>query len=173
MLRQLQAEEFDNAYEIMRDSFPPNEIRSREHQRALLLKSGYKIYVLKDESAQTIKAFLATYDFDEFLFVEHFAVSKEYRNQGIGSTMLTELQKTTDKPICLEVEEPNTELSVRRIEFYKRNGFFLNEHTYIQPAIEEGKEPIPLKIMSTNKLLDVKQFTKIKKTLYKEVYGVD
>ena len=37
--------------------------------------------------------------------------------------MLQELVKQYQKPICLEVELPEDELTRRRIGFYERNGF--------------------------------------------------
>ncbi len=170
MLKLLEEKAFDEVYDIMQGSFPPNERRSREKQRALLSKSRYKIYTIKDETANTLKAFIAVYEFEKFLFAEHFAVSFDYRNQGLGAKILKELIGITDKRICLEVEEPTTELACRRIEFYKRNGFFFNDYPYIQPSIEAGKEPIPLFIMSTKAPLTQAEFDDLKELVYKEVY---
>ncbi len=171
MLSLLKEKDFDKVYDIMQDSFPPNERRSYGNQRALLLKDKYKIYALYDENSDSVKAFIAVYEFKDFLFAEHFAVSSAYRNQGLGTEILKELIDSTNKQICLEVEKPNTELARRRIEFYKRNGLFLNEYPYIQPAIEEGKAPMPLFIMSTKAPLMPKEYEAMKFKVYKEVYG--
>ncbi len=170
MLAILDNKNFDKVYRIMLDSFPKDEIRSYEKQQELLGKKCYKIFTLNDVATDEIKAFIATYDFDGFLFAEHFAVDKKHRNQGLGSVILNELIAITDKPICLEVEVPNTPIACRRIEFYKRNGFYSNEYPYIQPAIEQGKQPVPLFIMSTNRKLNALEFESVKSTLYKEVY---
>ncbi len=170
MLNILKEKDFDKVYKIMFDSFPPDEIRRYEKQRALMTKTEYKIYTLCDGDSNEIKAFIATYDFEGFLFAEHFAVDGKYRNQGLGSVILKELISCTAKPICLEVELPSTPIACRRIEFYKRNGFYLNEFRYIQPAIDDGRQPIPLLIMSTGAPLTEQQFQSLKKTVYERVY---
>ena len=74
--------------------------------------------------------------------------------------------------ICLEVEFPDNEISRRRIGFYERNGFVLNNYPYIQPPISEGRNPVPLKIMTTDKGITEEQFNKIRALLYKYVYNV-
>ena len=38
-----------------------------------------------------LMAFLAVWEFDTFLFVEHFAVRKSCRNGGLGAVLLTQL----------------------------------------------------------------------------------
>ena len=94
-----------------------------------------------------------------------------FRNRGCGSLVLNEVKNKTEKLICLEVEPPETEISKRRVEFYKRNGFFLNNYPYMQPPISKGKSMIPLMIMTSNRSINVNEFTNIKKILYKNVYN--
>ena len=74
--------------------------------------------------------------------------------------------------ICLEVELPDCEIAKRRIEFYKRNGFFLNEYPYEQPAITKGRKPLPLMIMTSGSEITKDRFDDIKVLLYKCVYQV-
>ena len=66
-------------------------------------------------------AFLAVWEFDTFLFVEHFAVRKSCRNGGLGAVLLTQLTAQCRRPVILEVELPTGELEARRIAFYERN----------------------------------------------------
>ena len=73
--------------------------------------------------------------------------------------------------VCLEVEPPENEISKRRIDFYKRNGLYLNTFPYLQPPISNGKNPVPLMIMSSKKI-DKEKFSFIKDKLYREVYNV-
>ena len=53
--------------------------------------------------------------------------------------------------ICLEVELPETEMAARRIGFYERNGFYYNDYFYMQPPIAEGRNAIPLRLMTTGR----------------------
>ena len=172
MLQDINAAEFDTVYKIMQDSFPPDERRTYEGQKALLSKKTYRIKVLRGQEGD-IEAFIAFYVFDKFVFVEHFAVSSAHRNKGLGAVILQELMAEFGYPVCLEVEPPDTDLAKRRIEFYKRNSFVLNDYPYIQPPLGEGKKPLPLKIMSSKNYLDKDEFETVKGIIYKEVYNKD
>ena len=89
-----------------------------------------------------------------------------------GAELLKEITSFYQKTICLEVEPPADEMTKRRVDFYKRNGFFLNEYPYTQPPISKGKNPVPLMIMSSGKELSEPEFHIIKEKLYCEVYKV-
>ena len=168
MLEIMNIRDFDRVYEIMEASFPTDEYRPYNEQKALLEESAYKIYVHKEDD--TIVAFVAIWEFHSILFIEHFAVDSNYRNSGLGSKILKEISQMTKKQICLEVEPPNNQITTRRVEFYKRNGFFLNEFPYTQPAISQGKSPVPLKIMTFGKKASRLKFNDIKFILYTNVY---
>ncbi|MGN0818783.1 MAG: GNAT family N-acetyltransferase [Christensenellaceae bacterium] len=168
----LTKENFNEVYEIMSNSFPCDELRRRDEQLKLFENRLFSVYALKGEQ-DDITAIMTVYDFDVFLFVEHFAVKAEYRNKGLGEKMLAELLKTADKQVCLEVEPPETETAIRRIGFYRRNGFYLNEYPYIQPPISKGKNPVSLMIMTSKRPISETEFEFYKQTLYKKVYNVE
>ncbi len=170
MLEKLKETDFYKVYNLMRASFPRDEFRNYEGQKALLEIPEYQIYVWPDSKRPEPKAFLAVWEFETFVFVEHFAVDPKCRNEGLGAKILTELEKLSGQRICLEVELPETELAKRRIAFYERNHFFFNEYTYEQPPIFEGCAPLPLRIMTTEKKIGPEEFQKIKQVLYKKVY---
>ena len=105
-LRTINIDEFDNVFAIMEQSFPDDERRNYTEQRALFDNPEYSIYVVDDDRDNRIKAFIAVWDFEEFAYVEHFAVNPEYRNGGIGAEVLHRLHELMDKQLCLEVEPP-------------------------------------------------------------------
>jgi len=170
MISKLQLEDYNKVYEILEKSFPVTERRPYEKQVKLLEEPLYQIYVMKDDEKNAIKGFIAVWDFDKVMFVEHFAVNPDYRNEGLGSVILQELFQMIDKPVCLEVEPPDTEMAVRRIGFYERNGMFFNNYSYMQPALTEGCEEIPLRIMTSGSAVDEAVFHEIAGLLYQEVY---
>ena len=102
--------------------------------------------------------------------MDNFAVNREYRNGGIGAEVLHRLHELMDKQLCLEVEPPENELARRRIGFYCRNGFVLNEYHYIQPPMSEGKNSIPLFIMTSKEAVDEERFKFLRRVLYERVY---
>ena len=73
----------------------------------------------------------------------------------------------------LEVEPPETDIAARRIEFYKRNGFYFNNYDYTQPSMAVGQPSIPLRIMSFSRPLSQAEFVQVKDTLYSGVYKVN
>lgn len=169
MLKKLNAQDFDEIYRIMGKSFPKDEYRSYTEQKELLSNSIYSIYVLQGDGG-SVNAFIAVWEFSEFLFIEHLAVNPEFRNSGLGTQILSETAALFNKSACLEVEPPETEISRRRIEFYKRSKFFFNEYPYIQPAMSKGGKPVPLFIMTSGGTIDEEKFKQIKNTLYSKVY---
>ena len=170
-LRKIGREDFDTIFEIMEKSFPDDEYREYEEQRALFSIPEYSVYVVDERAGNgSVKAFSAVWEFDEFMYIEHLAVNPDSRNGGIGASILRALQNMSDKPICLEVEFPENELARRRIGFYSRNGFALNNYPYIQPPMSAGKNPVPLLIMTTGGEICEDEFINIMDSLYKIVY---
>ena len=55
---ELKPADFDKVFHIMELSFPEDEFRTYEEQKALLENSYYQIYILPDESGENIKAFV-------------------------------------------------------------------------------------------------------------------
>jgi len=165
--------DFDKMFDIMEASFPFDEYRTHDEQKALLDNPFYQVFVLKDSYNNSVKAFVAVWEFEDFTFIEHFAVDPQYRNTGIGAKILIKLFDLFGTTICLEVEPPEDELTSRRIGFYQRNGFFLNHYPYMQPSISKGKNTIPLLIMTSGKPASEEEFESYKKVIYKEVYKCD
>ncbi len=165
MIEKMKREDFDGIYTIMEQSFPTDERRPYDEQKGLLDNSAYSIHTTEQKNA-----FIGVWEFDEFVFIEHFAVSKDSRNTGIGGKMLSEFLQSQKKTVCLEVELPLTDIAKRRIGFYERNGLFLNEYEYFQPPISKGKNIVPLMVMTSKSKVSEDVFNKIRDTLYKEVY---
>ena len=163
MLQRINETDFPEIYRIMQASFSDDEYRPYDEQLALFEEPEYRIYYMP-------AGFLAVWEFESFIYIEHFAVDPALRNSGTGSAMLQELVKQYQKPICLEVELPEDELTRRRIGFYERNGFVFNEYPYIQPPISKGKSPVPLRIMTYKSEITREEFQKMKEILYRRVY---
>ncbi len=170
MLEIMKTEEFDQVYSLMENSFPSDEYRSYEEQKKLFEHPEYSIYVAHDLKNGAIEAFVAIWQFLDFVYIEHFAVHKTLRGQGIGSGILQEVIRMSEKQICLETELPETDIAKRRIAFYKRNGFFLNSYPYMQPPMSEGKQEVPLAVMTSKEHIAKDRFEKIRAVLYQKVY---
>lgn len=165
-------EDFEEVYDIMLDSFPESERRGRKEQFDLLSDARYKIAVRRGGDGR-ICAFLAYWELNGITFLEHFAVAEHLRGGGLGGAFLDELTESLKGTICLEAELPETDIAARRIAFYERHGFFLNDYRYVQPPLGEGRAAQPLKIMSYGKTLTAEEFEHIRAEVYAAVYKTD
>ncbi len=168
-MTELTKTQLDGIYRIMEAGFPTDERRPREEQARLFDNPVFHAYGLLGDTGE-VKAFLTVYEFDTFVFAEHLAVDERFRNRGLGAELMRAFLERLDKPLCLEVELPTGELSRRRIGFYERLGFTLNDYPYIQPPMSEGQSEVPLLVMSTKGPLTPEQFETVRETLYREVY---
>ncbi len=171
MIERLKALDFEAVWEIMDLSFPRDEHRPKEEQRALFDDPAYRVYGTRDGEGRVI-AFMAVWELEEIIFLEHFAVRPECRNSGIGGRFLRELIDSFPRQACLEVELPETELARRRIAFYERNGLFYHDYPYVQPALSVGQGSIPLRIMTSLAPIDEARFAVIRDALYQKIYHV-
>ncbi|MDD2799133.1 MAG: GNAT family N-acetyltransferase [Bacteroidales bacterium] len=115
---------------------------------------------------------LVSWEFDDFYYLEHFAIAKTYRNRGYGKKALNLWLSNRLKPVVLEVEPPTNEESKRRIRFYEELGLKFWNVNYIQPPYSPDKKSVHLKLMSFGDLDIEKSYEQIKRVLHKEVYGV-
>ncbi len=168
MLKRITEADFDSVYSILSDSFPKNELRPEGNMKRTMENKKYIVYKYGNDD---IKGTTAVWELDSFLFVEYLAVNEKFRNNGIGSEILKELFDKYKRPLCLEVEPPESDITKRRIEFYKRNNFYLNHYPYEQPAYSQKQAAVPLMIMTSGGTITKEQFLKLRKEIYKEVYN--
>ena len=169
MTEKITLSEFNDVFKIMDNSFPNTEMRTYEEQKNLINNDIYSIIVKKNNNNKII-GFICYWNITEFIYIEHFAIDEKERGNNIGGNMIKDFCKNQKKIIILEVEHPINNNSIRRIEFYKRNGFFLNDYEYLQPPLREGNDFLPLKIMSSKRTINNNEFIKLKNDLYTKVY---
>lgn len=166
---------FAELYEIMEYSFPPTERgSSRLHQREFERERFRSLCMPYELNGGKISAFMNYYVFDDFVFLEHFAVARELRGKGIGSKLVQELLSRENKSVVLEAEPASqSDYAARRIAFYQRLGFNVNPYVYYQPAFSSEYPAIELVLLSCPKPLAEDEFVKVRNILYKEVYRIN
>ena len=163
MIAKLTKNDFDGIFELIEKSFPTDEYRQKSGQRALFSLPEYEVWGIKNaENELQTDAFISLWRFEDFTYGEHFAVRRELRGQGTGTKILAEILQNEHQRFCLEVEPPETETAKRRIAFYERNGFKLNDFEHFAPAYTRGGSDFELKIMTYP--------GKISKELYDDFY---
>lgn len=169
-IERMRPEDFDAVFRLLSKSFPAGERRDAAGQRALLSDSAYRIDILRAPSGG-VQALMASWDFDDFVFFEHFAVDPACRSGGIGGQMLDALLARAHKSACLEAELPETEMAARRIGFYERHGFTVNaDYPYFQPALVPGGSPLPMHLLTTGGARTAAELRAIETLLHTRVY---
>ena len=166
-------EYFSKIFEILEYSFPKTEHRSENEHFAEFDKQAFRSMVL-DDGNNSIKGFMNYWELNGFIYLEHFAVAKEMRGQGLGTYLMGELKKTAlDRPLILEADPPGeSEVASRRVRFYERLGFVLNKYRYFQPPYSADEQPLPLSVMSYPKGLSPEEFVQIRDELYRGAYDI-
>ncbi len=163
--------EQSNFIALYESAFPEIERRPTAHEIAMT-DPRFEIRIIRQNDG-TFAGFITLWHFSDFDYVEHFAMLPALRGGGLGSQTLQTLQKESTKPIVLEIELPENDLSRRRMSFYQRNGFSAMPQHYEQPSYAPALPSLPLMIMTTATNHSDKFFDIVKKTLYHEVYKVD
>lgn len=154
------------AQKLFEEAFPEQE---RPPFSSLRQRDAGKFHFLVAENGDEPVGILTYWTFEDLIYIEHFAIAEELRNQGIGkATFLYFLSQQTEQ-VVLEVETPHSEESEHRVEFYASMGLFRNPQTYVQPPYRPGGQEVDMIIMSKYEL-DDDEFDEIRSLLYKEVY---
>lgn len=156
-------------------SFPEAERRlygSAEQLSDFIISKGGKFRAFAAKEGGIFIGFLSYWVFENFMYVEHFAVDEKFRGKGTGSKMLSHLFSKIGGNVLIEVEHPTTEEAARRIKFYERNGFRVRrEFDYLQPPYGPGQEEVPLLLM-THGNVTLENLDSIREML-REVYNVN
>jgi len=164
------SQEFKEAWEIYESSFPSDERRTLKLQKELIKNKKYNFFRVTNKDA--LVAIICDWNFGDFLFIEHLAVKENFRGKGSGKESLKEYLSKNNKKIVLEVERPENEIAIKRINFYEKNGFKLNAFGYIQPPYGKDKNPVPMFLMSYPKKITEPEFSSIRERLHIVVYGL-
>ena len=95
-MKKLNIQEFDEVYALFEKAFIPAELRPYEKMLPLLEKGEFDVYGYYQNNKLT--GALLIWEFDDFVYLENFAVDESVRGQGIGSILLDEM-KTLFPPL--------------------------------------------------------------------------
>ncbi|MDY0931860.1 GNAT family N-acetyltransferase [Chryseobacterium sp. CFBP8996] len=152
-------------YHSYSTTFPEDERREWSQFIKLFEHSNVKVISVLNDTENV--GYLILWELTNYVFVEHFEVFAEFRNQKLGSHITDYLFKNYPR-IILEIEpEHLNEDAKRRFSFYQRNGFNLIDETYIQPSYGEGKKSLPLWLLANYSPENLKE---VKDEIYDIVY---
>ena len=156
---------------LLHEAFPENERRDDNRQQANTDRNPlFHCLLVQTEKEQPI-GLLTYWQFDEFIYIEHFATAEAERGKGYGSEAMKLFLAQAEKPVVLEAEMPHrsNDQALRRIRFYKRLGFRVCSAPYKQPPYRCTDGWLPMKILKYGNL-PFSYF--VKQTIYREVYDI-
>jgi len=127
-------------------TFPDDERREWSQFLKLFDHPNVKVISVLNNSENV--GYLIIWDLKNHVFVEHFEVFSEFRNQKLGSYITDYLFKNYPR-IILEIEPEHLDDNAkRRFSLYQRNGFNLIDEMYVQPSYGEGKNSLKLWLLA-------------------------
>lgn len=158
----------ENLKQIYIGSFPPDERRDWEKMKELLHHSNFILNQVFEN--QKLVGLISVWNFQGFVFIEHFAILESKRGKGIGSQALKQVIAENPTKIIVEVEEPINDDARRRVAFYEGAGFSVCEEIYYQPPYSPDKNKVKMLLMSFPEKILPPEFDEIKTRIYREVY---
>ena len=158
-------------------SFPRDELKPFRAMERMLDRGSYRAWGLMDGEDIAGLATVWNYAPGWALF-DYLCVAPHRRSDGLGSRLVQELALAERDNVLFGESElpefaPDPDMARRRIGFYRRHGFAWNDYAYMQPALRPTESPIPLRLMTRNAPLPEEEFHRLKKEIYKTVYGVE
>lgn len=146
---------FNDAMKIYETSFPIFEQRTIKNQIEVLEDKDYYCNIICENNS--LIGLLFYWKYGKYTYIEHLAISPNLRGKNYGSKILKTFCEDNNYTI-LEIDNPIDEISIKRLNFYSKIGFKLQNFEHIHPPYRKGYEGHNLKIMSFNR------------DLYKEEY---
>lgn len=159
-----EAVEFKAAWELYKGSFPIIEQRTLEHQRKALENKHcyFDCYFDGDKFV----GFICYWLFEDYMYIEHYAINPEMRCMGYGGKILNNLIGRYNKVIILEIEPVVDDITHRRLTFYQRLGFKVTSHDHTIPEYQLGMGQPKMVVLSHPTIIDEKLYEKFNHELY-------
>lgn len=141
---------------LYQGSFPIFEQRTESEQLAAFSDSHYRLIVYREK--ETLAAFIGVWDFDSYIYIEHFAVNPLLRGQGLGTQLLKEFIENSQKIVLLEIDPLVDEVSRARLRFYERCGFYVNPFEHHHPPYRKGFDPHRLVVLTTQRTISKEKY---------------
>ena len=119
------------AQNLFEEAFPEQE---RPPFSIIRQRDAGKFHFLVAENGDEPVGILTYWTFDDLIYIEHFAIDEDLRNQGLGKAVFLNFLSQQKRQVVLEVEQPHDETSENRVEFYSSMGLYINPQEYFQPS---------------------------------------
>lgn len=157
----------DRLIPLYEESFPEEE-RREITQLKRLVAGQPAMYFNAIECDGELCGLFVYWKLDGFYYLEHLAVYPAMRNKKIGQQVLDYVAVHLPGLRLLEVEPTTDEMTTRRVNYYRRNGYEVLDKTYVQPSYHSQGDACPLWIMGNEASPRLAEFVeKIKQEVYR------
>ena len=146
---------FNDAMKIYETSFPIFEQRTIKNQIAVLEDKDYHSTIICENNS--LIGLLFYWKYGKYTYIEHLAISPNLRGKNYGSKILKTFCED-NKYTILEIDNPIDEISIKRLKFYSKIGFKLQNFEHIHPPYRNGYEGHNLKIMNFDRDLSNEEY---------------
>lgn len=142
--------------ELYSQSFPIFEQRTEAQQECAFSSANYHMVAYEEDAV--LIGFVAYWEFDDYVYIEHCAINRELRGQGYGSRLLSGFISECPKRVLLEIDPVMDEVSKARLGFYRKCGFHENPHPHFHPPYRKGFKAHPLRVLTTGRPITEKEY---------------
>ena len=153
---------------FLKEDFVSDEIKPIKNILMLIKNDRYEVYGVFQDNEMIAYASIWKKENINLALLDYLGVLKKYRNQGIGSKILTLIKEMLgNMPYVVEAEIPTgssleeDKIRKRRIQFYERNGC---KKVYLMATCGMKWQTL---VNSKNEI-DQKELAKLHKELYEE-----
>lgn len=136
---------FDGAMKIYEASFPIFEQRTLKNQIEALQNEMYYSSIICENDK--LIGIIFYWKYGKYTYIEHLAISPSLRGKNYGSKILRDFCKD-NKDTILEIDNPIDEISIKRLQFYSKIGFKLQDFEHIHPPYRQEYDGHYLKVLS-------------------------
>ena len=156
---------------LYQQAFPASERREVNQLKRLIAGQSSMFFHVIEEGGKLAGLFVY-WKLADFYYLEHLAVFPEMRNKKIGQQVLDYVAEHLKGVRLLEVEPTEDEMTTRRVNYYRRNGYEVLDKTYVQPSYHALEDACPLWIMgSEDSPRLAEQVERIKEEVYRQQVG--
>ncbi len=156
--------------DIYRQSFPAEELRPVALTCSLLQQNSH-FHLLMGKEGEHIVSLIIYWQLEHGLYIDYLATHPLHRYRGYARELLMHVATPSPLPVVLEVELPNNDVAVRRIEFYKKCGFFYNSHFPYHMPNYNNEGVTPMVLMSYPAVLSMRQCRQMATDIYHTAYN--
>jgi ribosomal protein S18 acetylase RimI-like enzyme len=151
---------YDAFQQLYAAAFKSGDRRDARQQALAFALPGYRLEVMREKGR--VLLFASCYLFDDYFYLEHFAVDPALRGRGLGGLAMRALMaRYPGKRLVLEVDPNPADGGERRIAFYQRLGLVMNPRGLERVSFVKNGEPVFLRIMSAGRALTDEEFARL------------